>query len=68
MSAPLQLTIADGIAEIRLDDGKVNALSESMLEQLLAAIAKAAEADAALLISGRPGVFSGGYDRKLIDA
>ena len=41
MSAPLQLTIADGIAEIRLDDGKVNALSESMLEQLLAAIAPA---------------------------
>ncbi|SDS72816.1 enoyl-CoA hydratase [Halopseudomonas sabulinigri] len=64
----LTLVIADGIAEIQLDDGKVNALSESMLEQLLSAIAEAAQADAALLISGRPGCFSGGYDRKLIDA
>ncbi len=64
----LTLKIADGLAEISLDDGKVNALSESMLEQLLAAIAEAAQADAALLIAGRPGCFSGGYDRKLIDA
>lgn len=64
----LTLVIADGVAEIQLDDGKVNALSESMLEQLLSAIAEAAQADAALLISGRPGCFSGGYDRKLIDA
>ncbi|GAA6132456.1 crotonase/enoyl-CoA hydratase family protein [Halopseudomonas sabulinigri] len=64
----LTLVIADGIAEIQLDDGKVNALSESMLEQLLSAMAEAAQADAALLISGRPGCFSGGYDRKLIDA
>lgn len=64
----LTLEIADGIAEVQLDDGKVNALSESMLEQLLAAIAQAAAADAALLIAGRKGCFSGGYDRKLIDA
>ncbi len=64
----LTLVIADGVAEIQLDDGKVNALSESMLEQLLSAMAEAAQADAALLISGRPGCFSGGYDRKLIDA
>ncbi|MEH6689206.1 MAG: crotonase/enoyl-CoA hydratase family protein [Halopseudomonas sabulinigri] len=64
----LSLTITDGIAEIQLDDGKVNALSEVMLEALLAAITQAAAADAALLISGRAGCFSGGYDRKLIDA
>ncbi|WVM90471.1 hypothetical protein UMZ34_10275 [Halopseudomonas pachastrellae] len=48
MSAPLQFSLQGGVAEILLDDGKVNALSENMLEQLLAAIAKAAEADAAL--------------------
>tara|TARA_R110002033_G_scaffold15887_1_gene44484 strand:+ start:7676 stop:8341 length:666 start_codon:yes stop_codon:yes gene_type:complete len=64
----LTLSIEGGIAEIQLDDGKVNALSETMLEQLLAAIEEAAQADAALLICGRPGCFSGGYDRKLIDA
>ncbi|MEH6567121.1 MAG: crotonase/enoyl-CoA hydratase family protein [Halopseudomonas sp.] len=67
MSA-LTLQIADGVALISLDDGKVNALSETMLEQLLAAITEAAQADAALLVTGRTGCFSGGYDRKLIDA
>lgn len=64
----LSLTLANGCAEIALDDGKVNALSERLLEDLLAAIGEAAAADCALLIHGRPGVFSGGYDRKLIDA
>lgn len=64
----LTLVISEGVAEITLDDGKVNALSERMLEALLAAIAEAAEADLALLITGRPGCFSGGYDRKLIAA
>ena len=65
MSA-LTLQIADGIAEIAMDDGKVNALSERLLQQLLSAIAEAQAADAALLIYGRAGCFSGGYDRKLI--
>jgi enoyl-CoA hydratase len=67
MSA-LTLHIEKGIAEIALDDGKANALSETMLEALLDAMTQAAAADAALLITGRSGCFSGGYDRKLIDA
>lgn len=68
MSERLQFSLSDGLAEIALDDGKVNALSEQMLEELLAAMAEAAAANAALLISGRPGCFSAGYDRKLIDS
>ncbi len=68
MSEQLAFSMSDGLAEITLDDGKVNALSEVMLEALLEAIGKAAAADAALLITGRPGCFSGGYDRKLIQA
>lgn len=64
----LTLTLADGIAEIALDDGKVNALSEQMIEGLLDSLRQAADADCAVLIHGRPGCFSGGYDRKLIDA
>lgn len=59
MSA-LTLTLAEGVAEIALDDGKVNALSEQMLEALLAAIDQARAADAALLIYGRAGVLSAG--------
>ncbi len=64
----LTFTLADGIAEIALDDGKVNALSEQMIEALLDSLQQAANADCAVLIYGRPGCFSGGYDRKLIDA
>ncbi|MFA5678675.1 MAG: crotonase/enoyl-CoA hydratase family protein [Pseudomonas sp.] len=67
MSA-LTLQIANGVAEIALDDGKVNALSEQMLNDLLTGIAEAQATDAALLIHGRAGCFSGGYDRKLIAA
>ena len=67
MSA-LTLSIAEGIAEITLDDGKANALSLTMLQALLKALGEAAAADCAVLISGRQGIFSGGYDRKLIDA
>ncbi|WP_150304869.1 crotonase/enoyl-CoA hydratase family protein [Pseudomonas saliphila] len=67
MSA-LTLNIAEGIAEITLDDGKANALSQTLLEALLKALEEAAAADCAVLISGRRGIFSGGYDRKLIDA
>ncbi|HDZ55543.1 MAG TPA: crotonase/enoyl-CoA hydratase family protein [Pseudomonas xinjiangensis] len=67
MSA-LSLKIEDGIAEIGLDDGKVNALSQTMIEALLDALKQAEQADCAVLIHGRTGCFSGGYDRKLIDA
>ena len=64
----LSLRIADGLAEIALDDGKANALSRGMIEALLDALDQAARADVAVLLHGRPGMFSGGYDRKLIDA
>lgn len=58
----------DGMAEITLNDGKVNALSQVMIEYLLAALEQAAQADCAVLIVGREGIFSAGYDRQLIDA
>lgn len=64
----LSLSVSGGIAEIGLDDGKANALSQTMIEALLDALDQAAKADAAVLLHGRPGMFSAGYDRKLIDA
>lgn len=62
------MAISNGLAEITLNDGKVNALSQVMIEYLLAALEEAAQADCAVLIVGRPGIFSAGYDRKVIDA
>ncbi|QJB69926.1 crotonase/enoyl-CoA hydratase family protein [Parasphingorhabdus halotolerans] len=54
--------IEDGIAHITMDDGKVNALSGERLGELSAALKQAKNADAIAFISGRPGIFSAGFD------
>ena len=55
-------TITDGVAVIRLDDGKANALGHPAIEGLGAALDEA-EADAdAVALFGRGGKFSAGFD------
>jgi len=57
--------IQDGIAHIKMDDGKANAFSPDHIAALNDALDKA-EADAeAFVVSGRPGRFSGGFDLKV---
>jgi enoyl-CoA hydratase len=54
---------ADGVAAITMDDGKVNALSLAMLEALNDRLDRALADDAAVvLIQGRPGILSAGFD------
>ena len=50
------------IAEITMDDGKVNVLSVAMTRELNAALDRAAAERAVVLLSGRDGVFSAGFD------
>jgi len=50
------------IATITLDDGKVNALSIPMLTEVHAALDRAAQDDAVVLLTGREGMFSAGFD------
>jgi len=58
----VQTTIEDGVAVVRLDDGKANAVSHALIDQLHAALDRA-EADAsAVAILGREGRFSAGFD------
>lgn len=59
--------LADGIARVRLDDGKANAMSVPFFEELGACLDRA-EADGAkaLVVAGRAGFFSGGLDLKLL--
>lgn len=52
----------DGIAVVRMDDGKANALGHRMLEELEAATTRAIEGAKALVITGREGRFSAGFD------
>ena len=55
----------DSVACITLDDGKVNALSPTLIAQLESALDQAAEAKAVVL-AGRPGRFSAGFDLRVM--
>lgn len=59
---------ADGVAVIQMDDGKANALSHSMLDSIEAAFDKVEREDGAkaVVLAGRPGLFCGGFDVKVI--
>jgi enoyl-CoA hydratase len=60
-----QLTTYDldaGVATIRLDDGKVNAFSIPMLEALHVDLDRAEADGAVVVLTGREGYFSAGFD------
>ena len=54
----------DGIATITLNNGKANALSHEVFEGLNAALDQAEQDKAIVILTGQPGMFSGGYDLK----
>jgi enoyl-CoA hydratase len=68
MDATVTYQLQDSIATITMDDGKVNALSPGMLGQLGAALDRALADRAVVVLTGRPGVFSGGFDLKVLRA
>lgn len=65
-TAPLTYTLEDGLAIARMDDGKANALSDTMIDALVAAIARAEEEASALVLVGRPDRFCAGFDLKVM--
>lgn len=67
-AGPVRYVLSDGIAQITMDDGKANALSPSMLDGLNNALDHAMAAEAAVLLAGRPGVFSAGFDLGVLQA
>ena len=54
--------LADGIATIRIDDGKRNALSPQVLREIHAALDRARTDRATIVLTGRDDVFSAGFD------
>lgn len=54
--------LSDGIATIRIDDGKVNALSETMLAEISARFDEAERDEAVVILTGRERIFSAGFD------
>ena len=60
--------LRDSVATITMDDGKVNALSLAMLTELGAALDRAAADRAVVVLTGREGVFSAGFDLPVLRA
>ncbi len=62
----LTTDLSDGIRTVTLDDGRVNAFSVPMLEALHGALDQAEAEGSIVLIRGREGVLSAGFDLKSI--
>ena len=60
------ITYEDDITTITLDDGKVNAFSYDMLTQVHRLLDEVPHKSGALIIKGRNGIFSGGFDLKTL--
>jgi enoyl-CoA hydratase len=59
---------ADSIAIITMNDGKVNALGFEMLAELNEALDRAEAENAAVVLTGREGLFSAGFDLRVLTA
>ena len=62
MDSPLRYELKDGVATITMDDGKANAMSVRMMDALNAALDQGETAKAIVVLTGRAGLFSGGFD------
>lgn len=58
----------EGVATITLDDGKVNALSFELLADVQGALDQALADECAVILTGREGRFSGGFDLPTLTA
>src|ERR1700691_6036805 len=63
----LTATLHEGIATIALDDRKVNALDLDLLFSIRSTLSTL-EGSQALVLTGRPGVFTGGLNVRLMES
>lgn len=64
MTELVSYELNDGVATITIQNGKANALSHEVFEGLNAALDRAEQDKAVVILTGQPGVFSAGYDLK----
>lgn len=60
--------VSDGVSVITMDDGKANALSMSMQQSVNAALDQAQQAKLPVVLTGRSGILSAGFDLKTLSA
>lgn len=68
MSSSVSYQLLDGVAAIVMDDGKANALSSQMLASVVEALDQSVTDRAPVVLTGRAGRFSGGFDLKVLTA
>lgn len=62
MTDVVALNIENKVATISIQNGKVNAISHQVIDELNKALDEAQQAGAVVVITGKPGMLSGGYD------
>lgn len=62
MQSIVSYQLKDSVATITMDDGKVNVISLPMITELNAALDQAAADSAVVLLGGREGILSAGFD------
>ncbi|WP_210639768.1 MULTISPECIES: crotonase/enoyl-CoA hydratase family protein [unclassified Pseudomonas] len=68
MSDLIAYHLEDGIATLTLNNGKVNAISPDVIAAFNVALDQATADRAVVIITGQPGILSGGYDLKVMTA
>jgi enoyl-CoA hydratase len=68
MSDPVTTTVDDGVLVVRIDDGKMNALSHVVIERLHAALDAAATDANAVCLVGNQRALSAGFDLSVMSA
>jgi len=68
MSELIAYHLEDGIATLTLNNGKVNAISPDVITAFNTALDQAVADRAVVIITGQPGILSGGYDLKVMTA
>jgi enoyl-CoA hydratase len=63
---PLSVESRGAVALLRMDDGKVNALSPALIAALQDALDRAEKESAAVVLAGRPERFTAGFDLKVM--
>jgi len=68
MTELVSYTLSGNVATIAMDDGKANVLSTEMIAQLNGAFDRAVADEAIVVLTGREGMFSGGFNLKEMQA
>lgn len=64
----VQYSLEDGVAIVRMDDGKANALGYELMDELDAALDRSVREAKAVVLTGRAGRFCAGFDLKTMMA